>query len=430
MSNVSIAEWLVGRLLDKYEKSAAYTRQTSTPRRILLKVPGGLQGIDMDDYVTREELFETLPLLKKQGVLDYNWVKYEEGNLLKEIWLNLDGLDAAYAMVGRRRKIDAVNRVQEVMEGYDFVHYDWMASFKADVIERLGTYKTHTPFLPNDEALAIDIIRTLVHLDGLRGEMVLERRLSVELFSDSKYFGKNIRTRLIGIVRKYGCNQATVEYGHDPFSRDFSEDELLAMVGVQKHAEMIEFCGDIILEMEDESLIDAGAFKHGMVINSNTAKALRGIYSEKINRVLFIENKTCYESLIHECTVHEFELSYGDTLYIYHGGFYSPVKKQFFAMILRSLGESILCEHWSDIDLGGFLIFNRLKREIFNGLKPYRMGVDDLMAFENSWQTFDVDSDYGKRLASLLEDTNFRDFHPVIQTMLEHGCRLEQEAMV
>ena len=108
-----------------------------------------------------------------------------------------------------------------------------------------------------------------------------------------------------------------------------------------------------------------------------------------VKKILFIENKASYISYIRNKKSDEFV--------IFHGGVYSPVKGEFFRKIYEaSLLNETCYYHWSDIDLGGFYIFARLRDNIIKELKPYKMDIDTLLEYKDSWQHFD--EKYKKKL--------------------------------
>ena len=144
-----------------------------------------------------------------------------------------------------------------------------------------------------------------------------------------------------------------------------------------------------------------------------------------------------------------------DEFVIYHGGVYSPIKGEFFRKIYEAgLNNNVKCNndeiiqnksnstnnkyagkkcdvefwHWSDIDIGGFNIFTRLRDNIINQLKPLKMDIATLVDNKSSWQSFD--KDYKERLLKLRHMKRYECFFDVIDIMLENNARLEQESLI
>jgi hypothetical protein len=84
---------------------------------------------------------------------------------------------------------------------------------------------------------------------------------------------------------------------------------------------------------------------------------------------------------------------------------------------------------WGDIDLGGFLMFTRLKNDIFPNLIPYRMGPADYKTYKN----YGTDRNCAY-LTSLRQRMGEGIFDPVFfnvaQNILENGVTVEQEIML
>ena len=84
--------------------------------------------------------------------------------------------------------------------------------------------------------------------------------------------------------------------------------------------------------------------------------------------------------------------------------------------------------HFSDIDIGGFKIFKRLRENIAPNAIPYMMDNKTLLLNLDKAQK--ADNSYLEELKKLLVDDSFCMFHEAIKTMLEHKVRLEQESLI
>ena len=90
--------------------------------------------------------------------------------------------------------------------------------------------------------------------------------------------------------------------------------------------------------------------------------------------------------------------------------------------------EKCVWYHWGDIDLGGFSMLLRLRKEIMPSVQPYRMSKNELLAFQSYTQTFS--KDYAEKLRRLSENERLADCRECIDYMQEHKIKLEQEAML
>ena len=79
--------------------------------------------------------------------------------------------------------------------------------------------------------------------------------------------------------------------------------------------------------------------------------------------------------------------------------------------------------HFGDIDAGGFYILQHLRNKTGIEFVPYCMDMKTLK--ENLQYTKKLTENDKKRLSALAET----EFGETVEFMLEHNCKLEQEAM-
>lgn len=84
--------------------------------------------------------------------------------------------------------------------------------------------------------------------------------------------------------------------------------------------------------------------------------------------------------------------------------------------------------YWGDIDMGGFNMFCRLKRNIFPTLEPLNM---DCSCFEKYREKgLARNEDYIQRLLRLKGNENYSVFSTVIDLIAQYGVTVEQEAFL
>lgn len=389
-------------LLDKYEKSAAYKNQKVQSRRILLKCQK-LSWVDMEDHDAKEAFHDAIFSLAENGVVGYSWVPHEEDNLMVSVWLIQDpeALETAYRLAGRTSKLDKQETLVELINSAAFGYYPWMKELKDTLLAGFEKHKSVSNLLYQDPEISGNMIRLLIHLDGLQGREIHEKVLSAALFGDSKYFRKELNDRLHRLIERYDlCEQ--------------SDEDLLLRVGILTNPEMISFSGPVKLKIGGESL-DFGLFRTGAAIPGHAVALIESIQADNALTVLFIENSAVYDGIIKKMPP--------NTLAIYHGGFAGRSKRQFIKLLYEN-NPSLKYLHWSDIDLGGFRIFTALK-DIISSAKPVHMDIETLKTYEAQWNIFDAD--YAGKMERLKNDSKFELFRDVIDFMLVHRCRLEQE---
>ena len=196
---------------------------------------------------------------------------------------------------------------------------------------------------------------------------------------------------------------------------------MLEQIGILTHPEILEFCGNIGLVFPN-ALISTDAFRNGFCIQSENLNLLDRVETVGIKTLLFIENRTNYRHHI----LKGFD---ADTLVIHHGGFYSPAKRKLFCLLSESLSPGADALFWGDIDLGGFLMFSRLKRELFPNLAPWRMDFKDFESYKDHGIV--RPPPYLDSLRKKMDEAQFDPcFVPVAHAILDAGVTVEQEIML
>ncbi len=406
---------LIERLLDKYEKSKSYTANAAGNRRILLKLlQGDFPEYNLEKPEVRETLNSVIQEFTAKELVDFSWLKHEKGNIIEKVWLRLDSLDRVYSEIGRIPKGDIVDEISAIVnQTQQEISSGWIRTYLSDLRSGIEQKRSAQPYLPDDTEYAKILFTALKAIDRIGQEECLERVFSQKAFGDSKVFEKTVRKKTAGIIRKYMSNATQID--------TLTDDEALCSVGIVKAPELFDFCGNLIMKLQNRNL-DFSPLIYGATINSKTASEMEITGLDTVKRILFIENKANYLEYLNKKRE-------PDELVVYHGGFYSPVKGSFFGKLYQA-GKKQGAEfyHWSDIDLGGFSIFVRLRDSIIPELQPYLMDEAAFVSARQKGMVFD--DKYALLLEGLLEKPEYSVFHPVINIMLKERVRIEQEAFI
>lgn len=390
-----IERYVLELLIAKYEKSKAYKVQKETNRRVLIK-ENELKKIDFENYELKSELFDVLKELKEKGMIDYSWMKFEEMNLIKEIWLNIDAVEDVYQKLGVMSKLDVNKILINLLEKESFTQGTWMDAFKRDILKRYAETKTITHMLLRDFEKSKRFIELMVFLNNTGERSYHERILSATIYKDSKYFQRELKKKLIQVIKKY---------------EEFEEDEeALEFVGIRNNSDTVEWKGNLQL-MIDNHWISFDKLIYGNIINVDNVDLIQAFKIDEIQHIVFIENRATYDVYSKELEDHE--------LIIYLGGFSGKKKLEFFRKIFRDYPELNYYE-WSDIDLGGFRIFTQLN-SVIPTLLPMMMSANILEDHIEKCVSFN------KQYADKLQKRNDPFFNKTIKKMLSSNIRLEQE---
>lgn len=396
---------ILNKLLDKYEKTAAYKSGVRPDRRVLLELYGKKKTefteYDIESFKKRTQINSDVRSLAGSGLIFYEWFKGEEEHIIERVWLNIDNVDEAYRYIGRiSAKEAALSIASELEEKLGHLNADWIVSFYKDAYDDLLSKFKRSNLIPDTNEKRAALYTLLSVIDEGSFTQITERVLSEKCFGDSKYFERELRPVLLSIMRKY-------------ISREMTDRELLQSVGISRYPEPLEFRGSVIINGLDMNKMTAGA-----CIYSNEIADVTVDIPESVRAVITIENRANYFAYHQK----------PDELAVFHGGQYSPSKKLLFQKIANAMPENCTWYHWGDIDLGGFSMLLRLRREIMPAVKPYRMDSVELEQYRGFAQPFD--KEYGEKLKKLLLSELLSDCRECIEFMLNEGIKLEQEAML
>lgn len=396
---------ILQRLLDKYERTAAYHSGAKPGKRILLNLYGGnktdFPAYDIEDHATRNDINGTVIELKRCGFVDYEWCRGEEGHILRRLWLNVDRTEDIYRELHRipaREHAKAV--LGELEDELDAVSSEWMIAFYSDVSNYVQEKLKLSSLLPSDTKERRRFYQMLRLIDKGTSGSVSERVFSERCFGDSKYFESHLKSVLLTVMRRYVDGNLT-------------DAELLRGIGISRYPESLELRGNIVINGSTMAVL-----KNGFCIYSDEINSIMLEIPAEVIKIMTIENRANFFAY----------KAQDDELVVYHGGQYSPAKKRLFEKIVCAMPEGCKWHHWGDIDFGGFSMLLRLRKEILRSVQPYRMDKNELERFTK--YTLPFQQSYADKLDHLREQELLSDCRECLEYMLEHRVKLEQEAML
>lgn len=402
---------ILDQLIRSYEKSVHSNPFTESHNRRITYLMKKYKEYDVADLDAVREINGQIEQLVKKGYVIVDYDK-EHINHMVRIILNLACVNAIYEEYYKRgeRSQEAIQLEQILSEANEQIQTLWMKQFLKDEMVHLketgwGYHRTG-----KDLAHIKGLIQTLCYID--HGNCSYVRTMSVQLFSDSKYFENEIRSNLISIVKKY--EPVCLSNKDD----DLTDSEVLRIVGLELYPEELEWTGDISILFTNGEKISTAVFTAGFILCADSLEKIESFYCNNIQRIILVENKASYYDMA-KCKQPE-------DLIIFAGGHFSPVRRAFYKMIDQCYQGNIYL--YSDIDLGGFLMYARLKREVFHNLQPYAM--DKATYLHYLPYAKEADDAYLQKVWNAREKDEFACFKEVIECILENRKTLEQEAMM
>lgn len=250
-------------------------------------------------------------------------------------------------------------------------------------------------FFEGDMAEYNDVLRAAKAVWENREEIFI-RELSVKLFNNSKQLEK-LESKVRSLLFAYGS--------YEDKDTVFEEHNVIKTPTYV----MVKGCG--VLDCGET--IDLSKIKGDLGLSTATLKALKHVTLGGAG-VITIENLTAF---------HRYEPK--NEMAVYLGGFHNQVKRDFLTMVYAE-NPGCRFRHFGDIDAGGFYILEHLKLKTGVAFEPWGMDCAVLEKYKDNVLPL-TDRDR-KRIQDLLEkDLPYKD---VLEYMLAHNCKLEQEAVV
>lgn len=380
---------IINELLDKYERSRSFTGDNKVNQKFVVKVGSMFpQYADHAYFEVFQYVNEAIDIIVRKQLVS---AKINKARVCSEVILNTAAIEHAYKYIGRTPKRYINDSILKLLEEYTNRN-EILKRYCEAQVERVRSNRPIQYFSGNIRELA----NILIAVDALFKveEETYVRDFSVRIFKDSKTF-EHISSKVINLIFDYG---------------DFPEkNQVMESLNIVKNPTYVNFKGAGTIVISGQR-IDLSALKSDIAVSSEMLADIDRIDITG-NSVMTVENLTSFHTA-----------DSSDNFIIYLGGFHNRIRREFIKKIYRQNPE-IEFYHFGDIDAGGFYILAHLRRQTGIDFMPYKMDLETLKKYRN----------YSKRLTlndrERLERLQGSEFNDVIQYMLEHDCKLEQEAI-
>lgn len=360
----------------------------------MIEAVGGMQPL-----LKQARELELAPPLGKAGKFSADW-RYMGGDI-KKLTYDVSIIPELCRWEGikdpREHQLDLIGQIErwktEVSE------YEWILPYYEKMLEKLESGKI---VRDAEDELLFECLNYIVRLH----DDIWERKLSSDVFHNSKKFMKEYKSRIATIIRN-----------HSPYYIDgMSDDELLAMHRVHSYAQTLEWKGAVQYLIDGECFVDTSNMLYGTILNSQTLEHSIPSDASGCKRIMTIENKANYEDMTYS----------EDTIYIFCHGFFTPKEVRFLKKLVELVDADCEFLHWGDMDFGGITIFLFNQAKVFPKLKPYKMDVEAFQAALKKGAGMPLEESTRKKLeakdAGIL--TELKDM------ILETGQVVEQETFI
>ena len=391
---------LLHALLDKYENSKTYEGTNAVSQNFAVK-PEKVWKDYVSDYanVAQVKDFETeMQVLEEQGLIH---IDRKNGVITKAVACK-EKLDAYYELLGRKQRKDIVLEQIAFFDRWmqkELADYTVIYMFCRDQLAKVKAGKK-----PDYEVEVCDKLLRILEFICANKEEVLERELSMMILEDSKKFEKQYIAKVCKVLSTYLDFSELLEGIDDDREQ---KKVILQEFQIYTNPSYIYLKGKIEIQLKDGQCIRIGDAP--IALSSELIQKMEAI-RVKADKVVTVENLTSFHRLKDE-----------NCAYLFLAGYHNSVKQAFLKRVYKENPEKQWF-HFGDLDPDGFYILKHLRKGTGIDFVPLHMGVSELETY----------SGYGRELSepdkvkarNLLQQGFYAE---IIQYMLEHDCKLEQE---
>ena len=173
-------------------------------------------------------------------------------------------------------------------------------------------------------------------------EFIWERVFSARVFHNSKTFQNEYKNSTVTILKNYSPY----------YEEEIDAETLLAAHNIHSYAQTLEWKGCLEYRLDNGNVVDTDENTYGTVINSQTMEHASVTDLSGCKRIMTIENKANYESMIFS----------EETLYIYCHGYFTPKEVRFLKKIPELADADCEFLHWEIWITAESVFFSSSKR--------------------------------------------------------------------
>lgn len=382
---------LLNKLISTYEKSKTHQGSNKNTQHFIAR-PTKLfpEYNDQSDYYTFNKINGSLRELESKG---YIKLSYASGELISSAELQMKMLKEIYSSLGRKSKRDTYSEATVLLSDFKGLN-PILDKFCSEQLSNIDANRSVKYVSSDGDCTDLQyILMALKELPNISSE-TFYRDFSIRTFGDSKIF-ESIKDKVVSVICSYDETE--------------NEETALANMNLVKNPGHVFFKGNGLITLTGQ-VLDLSILDGDIGISSEMLRNVEAVEAKGQN-IITIENLTTFHSY-----------SSTDDLIIYLGGYHNSLRRDFICRVFKSNPDKNYL-HFGDIDAGGFYILEHLRNRTGINFKPYLMDVEILKKYSKYCKPL-TDNDR-KRLNAIMG----KGYDDTINYMLEHNCKLEQEAI-
>lgn len=329
-------------------------------------------------------------------LISWGFVRYSKNQqgYFTKIELLEPALPQIYHFLNRTPKAELWQMQKNLLEQYANQPETLAGRFCTAMLDRIAQRKDIEYGLSKDRKLLGDVLLALANIERLTEETYI-RNFSEMVFHDSKRL-QIILNPIIRILLDYGDGVG-------------QKETVLAQYNLISNPGYVYIKGDWQILCNGQC-IHTDMFRGGIAISSDTLEEIEQI-RVPCGRVISVENLTTY---------HDTKESQGAIIYL--GGFLNTVRTNLLKKLYAHEPDAVYF-HKGDLDPYGFLILENLKNKTGIPFEPLEMDLNTLRQCYRAGHFRPLDEADRKAITS----PALAEYQPILQYMLQHDCKIEQE---
>lgn len=388
-------ELILNRLLDIYERREVFLKNSDDIRVIQIEPAKEYKEyVDRYNHDAYREINVAIEKLERQKIVGV--IKDTSGKYTK-VKLNLGMIKEAYDLDNRISVPDLCARMCLVIKKYESNENGIVQNILRDFNKQLEEYKKLPYDIKYDDKKLDSILRALAVIVTLNQETYI-RNFSTAVYRDSKDFQNIFRPIIESVLFDY--TDAVIE-----------KERILEVYNLFDNPTYVLIKGNAMINYEN-SCIYLKDMNGGLAIPNSALSSLVGVKVEA-KKIVTVENLTTYH-----------DSDDANSMFIYLGGFHNLSKQQFLKLLFLHNKDKEYY-HKGDLDAYGFLILENLKSKTGIPFKPLEMDLYTLEKFYNYGLYKELTASDKK----LMKSEKLLKYRDVLDFMLEHNCKIEQESV-
>lgn len=386
---------ILNLLLDRYERRGLYDAQTvENVRAVTLNV--GKEFPEYMDAFRVEDIAEFDAAIEDLTTRNVVSGRKDARGMYGTVRLCLPSIEEAYRLAERTSIFFVRQRQVNLLHQYETTGGPALWAFCKSQLERLAQNKSIAFGIGDEYETLWHILLALQAIERLSQETYV-RNFSEAVFHDSKRF-QSIRPKIERILGEYGDQQADSKR----ILEQYNLFDNPAHIWVKGHLQVVYLAG----------VINVAAVPGGVALPSRSLGQIQNI-AANCAKVVTVENLTTY-----------YDTDESDCAVFYLGGFLNQTRRQFLQKIFAD-NPKLSFSHKGDLDVYGFLILEHLKSSTGISFEPMDMDLSTLQRCYEAGHYKSLTEQDKKAMAA----SELHPYKEVLQFMLEHNCKVEQESL-